>query len=58
MVKKTILKIIGALFVLFVVLMALRMLVGGGEDTWICVDGEWVKHGVPAADKSQDDCGD
>ncbi len=27
----------------------LRFVVGGSEDSWICVDGEWVKHGVPSA---------
>jgi len=26
----------------------LRFVIGGSEDDWICVDGEWVKHGVPS----------
>jgi len=39
------------LFILaFVILVfALRFLIGGSEDDWICVDGEWIKHGVPSA---------
>jgi len=57
MVKKAILISIGVVFALFAVLMVLRLLVGGGEDTWICVDGEWVKHGVPVAAKPQGGCG-
>lgn len=30
-----------------------RLLVGGGEDTWICEGGEWVKHGAPSAPKQK-----
>jgi hypothetical protein len=29
----------------------------GDEDTWLCVDGEWVKHGVPYAPKPETGCG-
>ncbi|MDI6820808.1 MAG: GerMN domain-containing protein [Patescibacteria group bacterium] len=27
----------------------IRFFIGGPEDDWICVDGEWVKHGNPTA---------
>lgn len=27
-----------------------------GEDSWICEDGEWVKHGVPSAPKPDKAC--
>lgn len=27
------------------------------EDTWICDDGEWIKHGVPASPKPTTQCG-
>ncbi len=26
------------------------------EDTWICQDGKWIKHGVPAAEKPDKGC--
>lgn len=26
------------------------------EDTWICVEGEWVKHGNPSVEKPAEDC--
>jgi hypothetical protein len=26
-----------------------RFVIGGPEDTWICTNGEWVKHGNPKA---------
>lgn len=49
-------KIITTLLLGFAVLMVLRFVVGGSEDTWICVDGQWVKHGVPYAPKPQIPC--
>jgi len=56
---KRIIIVIGiALFLLFGILGLLRMVVGGGEDTWICVEGEWVKHGVPSAPKPETPCGE
>jgi hypothetical protein len=26
------------------------------EDTWICQDGKWVKHGNPSAEKPTEPC--
>ena len=26
----------------------MRFILGGNEDSWICYDGEWIKHGNPA----------
>lgn len=49
-------RILVFLFLVFAVLMVLRFFVGGSEDTWICVDGEWEKHGVPSAPKPQTPC--
>lgn len=34
-----------------------RVFTGGGEDTWICEKGEWVRHGNPAVPKPVSDCG-
>lgn len=36
---------------------ALRFLFGGDEDTWICENGVWIKHGNPSAPKPVDGCG-
>ncbi len=35
----------------------LRFIIGGSEDAWICVDGEWIKHGVPSAPMPVEPCG-
>ncbi|MGB6881870.1 MAG: hypothetical protein WBD86_01015 [Microgenomates group bacterium] len=56
--KKALIIVTVAAFVVIVVLGALRLLVGGGEDTWLCVDGEWVRHGVPSAPKPESGCGE
>lgn len=56
--KKVLIIVAIAIFVSVAVLGVLRLLVGGGEDTWICVDGQWVKHGVPSAPKPEDGCGE
>ncbi len=34
------------------------VLVRGQEDTWICVNGEWIKHGNPSAQKPEKPCGE
>lgn len=54
--KKALIIFAAAIFVLAALLGALRLLVGGGEDTWICADGQWVKHGVPSAPKPEEGC--
>src|SRR4030042_3591564 len=55
----------GASFILIIFLMlligggailAIRFLAGGNEDTWICQDGQWVKHGNPSATKPNTPC--
>lgn len=32
--------VLGAIF-------SLRIIFGGPEDSWVCVNGEWIKHGSP-----------
>ncbi len=53
--KRTI--IILFLILLFVlgVVFVLRFL-AGDEDTWICNNGQWVKHGNPSAPMPLSDC--
>ncbi len=55
--KRKILRIIFILILLVVVWAIIRFVIGGSEDTWICVDNEWVKHGVPSAPKPTKPCG-
>lgn len=43
------------LVIAFSCLFALRFL--SNEDDWICVQGEWVKHGNPRAEKPDKPCG-
>ena len=52
------LKILLLILIIIFVVFAIRFLLGGSEDDWICVNGEWVKHGVPAAPKPTTGCGD
>ncbi len=39
------------------ILLALRFFLGGPEDAWLCVHGEWVAHGAPSAPKPTSPCG-
>lgn len=52
--KKKIIILIIVLVVAGIAFFLLR----GEEDTWLCVDGEWVKHGVPNAPKPTEGCGE
>lgn len=54
--KKAIFYLLFSLLFLFALLGILRIVVGGGEDTWICVEGEWVRHGVPSSPKPEGPC--
>lgn len=37
--------------------MILRFVIGGPEDTWICEDGQWIKHGNPHDPMPIESCG-
>lgn len=43
---------IGLLIILFGVVLYLRR----DEDTWVCVDGQWVEHGNPSASMPATPC--
>jgi len=49
--KKIFITIIIGILVLFT-----WLLIRGPEDTWICADGKWVKHGVPSAPMPEGEC--
>ncbi len=51
-------KIIIIILAIFVFLLFLRFVIGGPEDTWICTDGEWTKHGAPSMSKPIEGCGE
>ena len=51
-------KIVGIIILAILFLFSLRFIIGGSEDDWICVDGEWIKHGVPSAPKPTEPCGE
>ncbi len=51
---KTIWIILAVIVVAAAAILGIRFL--SGEDTWICDDGEWVKHGNPSAPKPTESC--
>lgn len=55
--KKFLLFFIFAAASLLVGLLAVRFLFGGDEDTWICVNDQWVRHGNPNNPMPQTGCG-
>lgn len=34
-----------------------RFILGGLEDSWICDNGQWIKHGKPSYPKPENPCG-
>ncbi len=43
--------------ILIIVVFILRFGLGGSEDTWLCQNGQWVKHGQPSAPQPTTGCG-
>ena len=56
--KKTVYITIAIIIGIIAVVGYLRFVVGGDEDTWLCENGQWVKHGVPSAQMPTSGCGD
>jgi len=56
--NKKFFKIIIVAVVILCLWLFLRFVIGGPEDTWICVDNEWVKHGAPSAAMPTEPCGE
>ena len=48
--------IVLAVVVVFIVLIAVRFVFGGPEDSWICSGGVWSAHGNPSAPKPTTPC--
>jgi len=55
---KSLTKTIIIILIILVAWFILRFVIGGPEDDWICVDDEWVKHGMPAQPMPTTGCGD
>jgi hypothetical protein len=49
-------KIIVAALFMIVIIFALRLFLGGPEDSWICQNGQWIKHGNPSAPSPTSQC--
>lgn len=53
---KKILIFAGIIFVLIIIWLGIRFILGGLEDDWICVNNQWVKHGNPSGPKPTGIC--
>ena len=53
--KRNLIIITGVIAIILAVLFGLRLF--SGEDSWICQNGEWIKHGNPSAPKPTESCG-
>lgn len=54
--KKNIITIAIIIFILAGVVLGIRFIFGGDEDTWICQNGQWVKHGNPSLPTPSRNC--
>ncbi len=55
--KKRISKIILGILISFGFILILRFVLGGSEDSWICDQGHWIKHGNPRVPQPTGSCG-
>jgi hypothetical protein len=44
------------IFLVILILGFILLLLRGDEDTWLCVNGVWIKHGVPSAPQPTTEC--
>ena len=47
--KNKFIRILIFILILIAIIIGIRFLLGGSEDDWICVNGQWIKHGNPSA---------
>jgi len=55
--KTSWIKVAGLASVVAFVAIIIRLLIGGNEDTWICVNGSWAQHGNPTEAAPTTPCG-
>lgn len=53
---KSIFIFLGGFVALILCIFILRFVLGGDEDSWICKNGQWVKHGNPSYTKPTVSC--
>ncbi len=58
MTQKNIVIALAAVLIIFTVVLFVHFVIGGPEDTWICEDDQWIKHGQPQAPKPASGCGE
>lgn len=58
MLNKTIINLTIGVFLILVVFVVGVRFFGGDEDTWLCVDNQWVRHGNPLAPMPDFGCGE
>ncbi|MFH2013673.1 MAG: Gmad2 immunoglobulin-like domain-containing protein [Patescibacteria group bacterium] len=46
------------IIIIIIVLIGVLFILRGSEDTWICENNEWVRHGNPKASQPTDPCGE
>jgi uncharacterized protein YxeA len=46
--KKITIAIISLILLVGFIFIVFRFVANGGEDTWVCSQGEWLKHGQPS----------
>lgn len=51
-------KVIFLFLIFFVVVFLVRFVLGGNEDSWICENGAWVRHGNPSLAMPKEPCGE
>lgn len=54
--KKQIYALILVFIIMLLALFFLKSFLNGGEDTWICDDGQWIQHGNPSQAKPTTKC--
>lgn len=47
---------LGIIIILALIILSLRFILGGDEDTWLCQNSQWIKHGHPSASKPTESC--
>lgn len=57
MLNKTIINLTIGIFLILVIFVVGVRFFGGDEDTWICVDNQWIRHGNPSASMPDAGCG-
>jgi hypothetical protein len=50
-------KAVGIVIITAFIGLVVRFLIGGNEDSWVCVNGSWARHGNPSGTPPLTPCG-